>query len=96
MKNMGREFLRSRAFKIGVLGCLMVSMMVCTAFAVGEDTTGTTIDVSAITSAFSSGFQSMVTNSISMISAMVPIALTLAGTIFLVKKAMSWFKGMAK
>ena len=40
--------------------------------------------------------QAMVTNSISMISAMVPIALTLAGTIFLVKKAMSWFKGMAK
>lgn len=56
----------------------------------------TSIDVSAINSAFTSGFQSMVTNSISMISAMVPIGLTLAGTIFLVRKAMSWFKGMAK
>ena len=95
MKKLGREFLRSRAFRIGVLGCLMVSMMVCMVFA-EEPTTTPSIDVSGITSAFTNGFNSMVTNSISMISAMVPIALTLAGTIFLVKKAMSWFKGMAK
>lgn len=95
MKKQGREFLRSRAFKIGVLGCLMVSMMVCTVFA--EETGSTpSIDTAGITAAFTNGFNSMVTNSISMISAMVPIALTLAGTIFLVKKAMSWFKGMAK
>lgn len=91
-----KKFFGNRWTKRALLFSLVVSMMVCTAFAVGEDTTGTTIDVSAITSAFSSGFQSMVTNSISMISAMVPIGLTLAGTIFLVKKAMSWFKGIAK
>lgn len=94
MKKLGREFLQSRVFRIGVLGCLMVSMMVCTVFA--EEATTPSIDTAGITAAFTNGFNSMVTNSISMISAMVPIALTLAGTIFLVKKAMSWFKGMAK
>ena len=94
MKKLGREFLQSRAFKIGVLGCLIVSMMVCTVFA--EEVTSPSIDTAGITAAFTNGFNSMVTNSISMISAMVPSALTLAGTIFLVKKAMSWFKGMAK
>lgn len=94
MKKLGREFLRSRAFKIGVLGCLAVSLMVCTAFA--EETTGTTIDAGAITTAFTSGFQSMVTNCIAMISAMVPIAVTLGGLVFMVGKAMKWFKSIAK
>lgn len=96
MKKMGREFLRSRAFRVAVLGCLAVSLLCCTALALDDTTGGASIDVSGITAAFTNGFNSMVTNSISMISAMVPIALTLAGTIFLVKKAMSWFKGMAK
>ena len=93
MKKLGREFLRSRAFKIGVLGCLVVSMMVCTAFAAEGDVT---IDATAITAAFTSGFQSVVTNSLAMISAMAPPAITLAGLVFLTKKAMGWFKGIAK
>lgn len=87
-----KKFFESRWTKRALLFCLVVSLLVCSAFA--EETT--TIDTAGITAAFTSGFNSMVTNSISMISAMVPIALTLAGTIFLVKKAMSWFKGMAK
>lgn len=95
MKKLGREFLQSRAFKISVLGCLVVSMMVCTAFA-EEVTGGTTIDAGAITTAFTSGFQTMVTNCIAMISAMVPIAVTLGGLVFMVGKAMKWFKSIAK
>lgn len=95
MKKMGREFLRSRAFRVAVLGCLAVSLLCCTALA-EEVSGGTSIDVNGITSAFTNGFNSMVTNSIAMVSAMVPIALTLAGVLFLVKKAMSWFKSMAK
>lgn len=94
MKKLGREFLQSRAFRIGVLGCLVVSVMVCTVFA--EETTGTTIDAGAITTAFTSGFQTMVTNCIAMISAMVPIAVTLGGLVFMVGKAMKWFKSIAK
>ncbi len=94
MKKLGREFLQSKSFKVAVMCCLAMSMMVCTAFAAEGDPA--TIDVSAINTAFTNGFNSMVVNSISMISAMTPIALTLAGTIFLVRKAMGWFKGMAK
>lgn len=86
-----KEFLKSKYFKVTMMVCCM-SAFLCVCASAEEST----IDVSAINTAFTSGFQSMVTNSISMISAMVPIGLTLAGTIFLVRKAMSWFKGMAK
>ena len=93
MKKLGREFLWSRAFKIGVLGCLAVSMMVCTAFAVEGDATGST---SAITGAFQTGFQQLASDIVGMIAIIVPIALGVAGTIFLARKAMGWFKSMAK
>ena len=84
-----------------IRGSMYAKVMVVTAmvscFVVGSCfAEETTIDATAITSAFTSGFNSMVTNSIAMISAMVPIALTLAGVVFLVKKGMSWFKGVAK
>lgn len=88
-----REFVRAKTTKVLVAASLAAPMLAASASAVGEDTS---VDVSGITAAFTSGFQSMVTNSISMISAMVPIALTLAGVVFLVKKGMSWFKGVAK
>lgn len=91
MKKLGREFLRSRAFKIGVLGCLMVSMMTCTAFAVEGDTS-----TSVITGAFQTGFQQLASDILGMIAIIVPIALGVAGTIFLARKAMSWFKSIAK
>ncbi len=87
-----REFVRAKTTKAMLVASLACSMLVVGASA--EE--ASSIDVTAITSAFSTGFQSMVTNSISMISAMVPIALTLAGVVFLVKKGMSWFKGVAK
>ncbi len=89
-----KKFFESRRAKMALMFCLAVSLLVCTAFAAEGDPA--TIDTAAITTAFTSGFNSMVTNSISMISAMVPIALTLCGVIFLVKKAMGWFKSMAK
>ena len=36
MKKVGREFLRSKEFRVGVLGCLVVSLLCCTAFAVDD------------------------------------------------------------
>lgn len=90
------EFFGTRSVKTALLFCVVVSMMVVMAFAEDTTTGGASIDVSGITTAFTNGFNSMVTTSISMISAMVPIALTLCGVLFLVKKAMSWFKSMAK
>lgn len=89
-----REFVRSKTTKVMMIASLACCMLVMSASAV--DGEASSIDVSAITSSFTQGFQSMVTNSISMISAMVPIALTLSGVVFLVKKGMSWFKGVAK
>lgn len=92
MKKLGREFLRSRAFRIGVLGCLVLSMMVCTASAAeGSSSTSATI-----VSAFTTGFQQIASDALSMIAAAAPVALSIAGAIFLAKKAISWFKGMAK
>lgn len=93
MKRFGREFLQSKAFRVGVLGCLVLSMMICTAFAVEGDVSGAT---SAITSAFQTGFQQMASDALNMIAIIVPIALSVAGVIFLARKAMGWFKSLTK
>lgn len=94
----GRAFLRSREFRIAVMSCLVVSLMVCTAFASESGGSGSTgvIDAAEITSAFTSGFQTMVVNCMAMVSAMVPMAVSLGGIIFMVGKAMKWFKTMTK
>lgn len=87
-----KKFFGSKWAKRALLFCLVVSMMVCTAFA---EETGTSSS-SVIVSAFTTGFQSMVADTLSMIAAMAPPAISIAGVIFLAKKAMGWFKGMAK
>ncbi len=92
MKKRVSEFFRSKLLKISVF-CLVMSMMVSTAFAAEGDPTSTT---ATITTAFQTGFQQMVSDGLSLIAVMVPIALSLAGVIFLIKKAMSWWKSMAK
>jgi len=78
---------------IGLMVSAMVISMLCvSAFAEGETGGSTT----AIVTAFTTGFQGIVTDAIGMIAAAVPIALSLAAVIFLTRKAMSWFKSMAK
>lgn len=72
---------------------MALSATAVSAFAVGEDATAGS---ATVISAFTSGFQSIVSDAMSMIGAAAPIALSLAGVIFLTKKAMSWFKGIAK
>lgn len=51
-------------------------------------------DSSAVTAAFQAGFQDMASDALSMIAIIVPIGLGVAGTVWLVKKAMGWFKSM--
>lgn len=80
---------------VALFGVSMILSLMCVSAFASEGTTPA-IDTAGITSAFVNGFNSMVTTSISMISSMVPIALTLTGVLFLVRKAMSWFKSMAK
>ena len=50
----------------------------------------------AITTAFTTGLGTISTNAMGMIGTIVPIALGIAGAIFVVRKAMSWFKSLAK
>ena len=50
----------------------------------------------AIVTAFSTGLGTISTNAMSVISTIVPIALGIAGAIFVVRKGMSWFKSLAK
>ena len=95
MKEKMKGFIQSTELKVAV-----ATPAVCTAVmglaSAAEGDTSSKIDTAAINAAFTSGFNDLVINSIGMISAMTPIALTLAGTIYLVRKAMGWFKGIAK
>ena len=49
----------------------------------------------AITTALSTGLTTISTNCMSVIGTIVPIALGVAGAIFVVKRATSWFKSLA-
>lgn len=78
------------------VSAMMVMAMCVSAFAVGEDTSGASGTSATVISAFTTGFQSMASDAMSMIAAIVPIALGVAGVIFLARKAMGWFKSLAK
>ena len=49
-----------------------------------------------LTSAFSTGLSSLADSVTSMITTIAPIAIGIAATIFVARKAMGWFKSMAK
>lgn len=87
-----REFLKSKYMRLSTMMVSAMAILAISAFAEGE----TVSNASTITQAFTTGFQGIVNDGISMIAAIVPVALGLAGVIFLVRKAMSWFKSMAK
>lgn len=87
-----RELVRHAEAKAAVTGTLVLPTLVMAASAADETASGS----ATIVSAFTSGFQTMANEAIGMIAAMAPVALSLAGVIFLVKKAMGWFKSIAK
>lgn len=94
VKNVLGEFMnKANARKIMMMSLAMAVMCMS---ALAADGDAASIDTAGITAAFTNGFNNMVTNSIAMITAMVPIALTLAGVLFVVKKGMSWFKSIGK
>lgn len=49
-----------------------------------------------LVSAFQTGFQSVSADVTSILGVAIPIAVGIAGVIFVARKAMGWFKGMAK
>lgn len=89
-----KDFCKKHLRKMLALAMVM-SMTLVTAFAAEGDTTGG-VDTAAITSAFSTGLTNVVSTSISLISTMLPIALSLFAVLFICRKGMSWFKSMAK
>lgn len=58
-----------------------------------DETSGTS---AAVISAFTTGFQQISSDAMQIISVAAPIALGIAAVVFITRKAMSWFKGMAK
>lgn len=80
-----------------LLGASMIlSVMCASAFAADGASSGATGTSATVISAFQSGFQSMASDAMSMIAVIVPIAVGVAGVIWLSRKAMSWFKSMGQ
>lgn len=89
-----KEFLRSRKMRVTMLMSLAMAIMCMSAFA--EDGGATTSSAAVLTSSFQSGFQQIVTDAMSVLGTIIVVALPLAGAIFLARKALGWFKSMAK
>jgi hypothetical protein len=87
-----KEFLAKSQVKATLMMCCLMAMMIPGAWAAD----GTTTSTATITSAFTTGFQQIASDAVAMIAVIVPIAIGVAGTIFLVRKAMGWFKSIAK
>ena len=82
-----KEWLRKKYMRLGVTAGALAAGLVVAAGA---------SEVDSITSSFTTGFTKIASDAVAMIAVIVPIALGVAGTVFLVKKAMGWFKGLAK
>lgn len=50
----------------------------------------------SLISAFQTGFTAVQSDVTSILGVIAPIAIGIAGVIFVARKAMGWFKGMAK
>lgn len=88
------KLLRNRWSRLTLALCLSVAVLSTAALAVDETTSGGS--TATVISAFQAGFQSMASDAMQMIAVAAPVAISLAGVIFLSRKAISWFKGMAK
>ena len=49
-----------------------------------------------LVTAFQTGFNAVSADVTSILGVAIPIAVGIAGTLFVARKAMGWFKGMAK
>ena len=88
-----KSMLHSAYCRYCVTAALACCMLAGAALASGGETSS---NISAVQTAFTTGFTTIVSDASSMIVAIVPVALGLAGLIFVVKRAISWFKSIAK
>lgn len=89
MKEKIKGILHSVEAKIAAAGS--TAAVALTVAASAADTSAATI-----TTAFQTGFQSMASDALGMIAVIIPIALGVAGAVFLSRKAIGWFKSLAK
>lgn len=88
-----RYFLGSRFLRISML-CFVVLSVLCMSASASDETASATS--STVISAFQTGFQQIASDAMQIISIAAPIALGIAAVVFITRKAMSWFKSMAK
>ena len=89
MKEKIKGFLHSAEAKIAAAGS--TAAVALTVAASAEDATSDTV-----VTAFQTGFQSMATDALTLLAAMVPICLSVAGVVFLARRGVGWFKSLAK
>jgi len=89
-----KKLFRSRWTRLTLALCMSMVLLSTAAYAVDETTGGGTS--ASVISAFQAGFQSMASDAMEMIAIIVPIAVGVAGVIWLARKAMSWFKSMGQ
>ena len=86
-----KGLLRTVEVKTASVATIAAVAMTGAASAADAGSAGTS---TTITTAFQTGFQEMASQALSMIAVIVPIALGVAGTVWLVRKAIGWFKSM--
>lgn len=91
MKEKMKTLLRKAEVKAaGVASVAAIAMTSLASAAEGDVTSAT------VTTAFQTGFQQMASDALGMIAVIVPIALSVAGVVFLSRRAIGWFKSLAK
>lgn len=91
-----KRFLKKYHKHLRKLAALAVVLSVTMVAAFAEEATGGSLDMSAINTSLSSGLNNVVTQAISLLSLMLPFALSFFGVKWLCVKATGWFKSMAK
>lgn len=93
MKERIKGFVKGRYFRLVVCCCFVMAVLCMSASAADETGSATS---ATIISAFQTGFQQIASDAMQIIAIAAPIALGIAAVLFITRKAMSWFKSMAK
>lgn len=70
--------------------------MIMSVMAVGASAAEGDVTTDTVITAFQTGFQGVANDALKMIAMIAPIALSIAAVVFLSRKAISWFKSLAK
>lgn len=90
-----KKWLNSKTAKVGIaLSSLAAFLTVAASAAETGETGGTT--TATVISSLETGMQGFASDALSMIGKIVVIAIPVAGTIWLARKAMGWFRSMSK